>query len=545
MFCVSSRFSISQFAAVEGLWKVDRLFAVLPQRDELVQYAIVFCSLCVLVQLGVVWGTKWGDRNLFLKSFVLSLFLHFCFVMNWYSFSQVGKAASPDADEEIDQPKTESIAIQIRTEPVQVDDVTEEPDVAMRNRLPLGTKRTAPQTDAQRIRGDYSALLERSELPEASRREAPLPVPVAEVPMVRSAIEETVTTELQNIAAPQMIQPAESALPLVTDDTPPADATNNEGQSRPQVPVARRRNLQRTVDQSDVTNQPETPNRVRQPSSGKSKRGRMNDESAVDPLIVKNEATRMLANPDVEIPIVRVTPPVEEIKKQPAKATFIASGVVTNAMTGKPIAGATIRVDQISSPSLKTKTASDGTYRITLSDLPDNFAITASLEEYIPMSKNLSRGERNGMTPQTDFQLQPLAPTVVVVEENPEVHHVGDDRFEGRVNSQFQRKSEGESVTLRFRISQNEQQLQQVRGVVRFLAKGIQCPPDIRINRTMVSNSKRLSAEDGSFGPFEIRFDTALLRQGNNSIEVRSTQCTADLDDFEFVNVQIRLEPKE
>ena len=48
---------------------------------------------------------------------------------------------------------------------------------------------------------------------------------------------------------------------------------------------------------------------------------------------------------------------------------------------------------------------------------------------------------------------------------------------------------------------------------------------------------------DGSFGTFIAAFDPALLREGVNRLEIRAVACNGDLDDFEFINLQIRLHP--
>jgi hypothetical protein len=49
------------------------------------------------------------------------------------------------------------------------------------------------------------------------------------------------------------------------------------------------------------------------------------------------------------------------------------------------------------------------------------------------------------------------------------------------------------------------------------------------------------SPHDGSFGEFSMPFDPAWLHEGTNTIEIHSTSCRGDLDDFEFVNLQVRM----
>ena len=49
------------------------------------------------------------------------------------------------------------------------------------------------------------------------------------------------------------------------------------------------------------------------------------------------------------------------------------------------------------------------------------------------------------------------------------------------------------------------------------------------------------SPEDGSFGEFTAEFDPALLHEGINTLEIQGVRCRGDVDDFEFVNIQLRL----
>ena len=48
---------------------------------------------------------------------------------------------------------------------------------------------------------------------------------------------------------------------------------------------------------------------------------------------------------------------------------------------------------------------------------------------------------------------------------------------------------------------------------------------------------------DGSFAEFVVTFDPALLQEGTNVLEIRTTSCPENPDDFEFINVRFRLSP--
>ena len=46
---------------------------------------------------------------------------------------------------------------------------------------------------------------------------------------------------------------------------------------------------------------------------------------------------------------------------------------------------------------------------------------------------------------------------------------------------------------------------------------------------------------DGSFGEFVAWFDVSILRDGQNTLEIIAKPSSVDIDDFEFVNVRVRL----
>ncbi len=120
------------------------------------------------------------------------------------------------------------------------------------------------------------------------------------------------------------------------------------------------------------------------------------------------------------------------------------------------------------------------------------------------------------------------------------LHHLGNDQFEGAANSKFQRRSEGLTFTQTFTVAAENSPRPLQHPVVTFLARGVQCPPLIRINGRLLRATEGLSPADGSFGTLEFPFDSALLKAGVNEISVTAATCQGDLDDFEFVNIQIR-----
>lgn len=216
-------------------------------------------------------------------------------------------------------------------------------------------------------------------------------------------------------------------------------------------------------------------------------------------------------------------------------------GVVRDAATSNPITGATIRVDLAGGAPLLVKANGRGQYTLALPEVPDNFALTAAGDGYIPESKNVAAAAVKGRSSQVDFSLKPANETVVAVEEEPEVHHLGNNRFEGTINSQFQRESEGAALAGEFSLSAAQAPPRLVRARITVMVKGVQCPHRVYVNGTLLQARLDQSPDDGSFGELSIPLPAALLREGENTLEIRGVSCHGDLDDFEFVNVQIHL----
>ncbi|MEW6251835.1 MAG: carboxypeptidase regulatory-like domain-containing protein, partial [Planctomycetota bacterium] len=123
---------------------------------------------------------------------------------------------------------------------------------------------------------------------------------------------------------------------------------------------------------------------------------------------------------------------------QPAPTPGVIQGLVTDARTQQPIAGARIRLD-LAGAGREVTTDVRGHYELHVPDVPDFFAVSATHPRYVPQSQNASAADlrQRGLT--LDFALEPDSNGSVVIEAVPDVHHLGNDRFEGAVNSQFQK----------------------------------------------------------------------------------------------------------
>ena len=225
----------------------------------------------------------------------------------------------------------------------------------------------------------------------------------------------------------------------------------------------------------------------------------------------------------------------------PEDAIGTINGQVVDAATGKPIYGATVFLDLETGDRSSALTGPQGRYRLYAPELPDFFALSASADGFIPITANVASDDIRGTTWAQDFTLSPKDENVIVVEPVPEVHHLGNDQFTGSVNSQFQKDSEGEVFTTGFEMPAGVTRSTAATAEVRMLAKGVQCPHDIVINGVTLEERVPLSPRDGSFAEIRAAFDPAILTPGSNRVTIQAVRCRGDLDDFEFVNLQIHL----
>ncbi len=216
-------------------------------------------------------------------------------------------------------------------------------------------------------------------------------------------------------------------------------------------------------------------------------------------------------------------------------------GRVTDADTSDPIAGAAVRIDLPDSPSVVAISGPEGWYTLPAPQVPDHFALSASRAGYLPGAADVPAARLRGRELTQDFQLEPHSESVVALESEPIVHHLGNDRWDGRINSQFQKSAEGRSFTAEFELTAAQLAADFDQAAVQFLAKGVQCPHKILINDQLLEQRVAQSPSDGSFGEFVVPFDATLLVEGPNFIKFRAVTCQGDLDDFEFINVRIRL----
>lgn len=225
----------------------------------------------------------------------------------------------------------------------------------------------------------------------------------------------------------------------------------------------------------------------------------------------------------------------------PAPARLRVTGLVVDAETRDPIVGATIRLDREGAAPLRVESDSRGRFSLSPEVVPEHSAVTATMRGYVPEAVNVSeRDFERGV--EIVLALEPRNPYVIAIEEKPEVHHLGNDEFTGRVNSQFQRQSEGESLTLSFRMDPDSVPRDVTGAHLRMLVKGVQLDNPIYLNGELLATLPP-SPGDGSFGELRVRVPLSLLREGTNRVRLRSVDSpSTDVDDYEFVNLTLVLE---
>lgn len=232
----------------------------------------------------------------------------------------------------------------------------------------------------------------------------------------------------------------------------------------------------------------------------------------------------------------------------PVPGLAVITGILSDQSSGAPISGALVRAELIQSAFaregvVQTRSLPSGLYRIALDldSLPATFALTVSAPGYVPAPLLLRRSDLDPSgSSERDMELEPASLTVVAIEPEPLLHHLGDGTFEGAINSQFQRQAEGVIFQRFFSLSQ--QQASSARFEISFIAKGVDAA-----GSTFVLNEQSIAIpatdNEGSFSTVSFEGDTSqYLQAGSNVFTIAAgfVAQISDYDDFEFVNPVIR-----
>jgi hypothetical protein len=227
--------------------------------------------------------------------------------------------------------------------------------------------------------------------------------------------------------------------------------------------------------------------------------------------------------------------------QRPGETIGEIRGRVTDADTGEPVEGAAVHLDLPDGDPLVVITGSGGRFLLAVPPLPRFVALSAVAQGYIPATASVPAWRLRRGSVEQDFELERETVDVIVIEPVPQVYHLGNDRWEGRINSQFQKRAQGRALQAFIELPRKRLHPPIQRTSVWMLAKGVQCPHRVYVNGKLLRDRLRESPADGSFGEFGARFDPELLIEGTNVLEIHGVRCQGDVDDFELVNIQLRL----
>ena len=224
---------------------------------------------------------------------------------------------------------------------------------------------------------------------------------------------------------------------------------------------------------------------------------------------------------------------------------------VSDNTTGKPVADATVTY-QGGAREFATQTNADGSCVL---DLPATEVAgveypAGSVEKpgYEPQTILCSRLQ-GGQSCTSNVQMIPLAANVSIPVGGGIVMHLGDDRFEGTVNSQFQKKTDGAELVFVIDDWAAKVKVGYTKATVYLDAKGWQtsnCANTIALSGDVGTGTLPggNSPSDGYWaGGKQVPFEFSVARVGTQRAEVRVTAgtCngTTDLDDFEINRIRV------
>ncbi len=145
---------------------------------------------------------------------------------------------------------------------------------------------------------------------------------------------------------------------------------------------------------------------------------------------------------------------------------------------------------------------------------------------------------------QTKQSSSPSALLIQIGDKNRD-YHIGDARFEGRINSQFRypdKKAEAVSITFNL-PEENFYDLLSGKVQLNLLVKGVQQKNPVFINNYLVGHLEH-SNSDGSYTETTLTINACTLKAGKNSLTIKGhKKHNGDIDDFEFTRIRLIFQP--
>lgn len=485
--------------------------------SRMVRICLSVCSIVAAIQLTIMWSTRWGDRHLPAKSFLLSLLLHLCIGLSWFAVIESRQELGAVS------PIQEPIKIQLAAADAGGEYSDSQGDSiggATSFLTPTSTGPRTRQNGSQRSPQGRSMTEQTAFEPSPADRPRQVLPAVMDLPRMDSTTDAPAAPPEQTMAPDRLLASLPASTSAIESEEPQSRVDSN-GTSRTRQ-MRTRTSPQDSLPPAARANSVATPAAIPTLPSVPL----MNDVRPTVPAVVADSSARVVA----------ARAPDRAVRTDRG----VVSGVVTDAVTGRPLARSVVRFDRGDGKALVAVTRNDGSYEIVLPETPETFVITASQADYLPDARNLRSKDVTGKTHRVDFSLRTSLERAIAVENDPAVHHLGNDQFEGAANSKFQKRSEGDVFAAKFTVTAEQMRTVEKESAVTFLAKGVQCPVRLQINGRLLATEKGLSPVDGGYGQLVFPFDSAFLREGQNDIRLTALSCQGDLDDFEFVNIQIR-----
>lgn len=217
------------------------------------------------------------------------------------------------------------------------------------------------------------------------------------------------------------------------------------------------------------------------------------------------------------------------------------SGRIRN-VNGSPISDVKVAVQYIRDSTdgiSSVMTDSEGKFDLDLSsnDLPDHFLVILSKAGYVPLTISVDKNTSDSFN--LEEVLTEITEDIYVVEIDPALHHLGDDSFDGVINSQFQVSAEGISYSRSFSLS--SLQAASISANLTLTAKGLQNSNKLYINGVQIGLLNR-SPSNGSFREEFFEVPKNLLGLSNTIEIIANLSSSTDYDDFEFTNIVLNFD---
>jgi len=220
----------------------------------------------------------------------------------------------------------------------------------------------------------------------------------------------------------------------------------------------------------------------------------------------------------------------------------VISGTIADVVTGTAIADALVSLDLVNTESqndsvVQTSTDDLGAFSLVAPDdlLPESFVLVVTSAAFRPEVVIFNDNDESVID--AEILLTTVAADFAPVEANPNVHHLGDDSFNGSENSQFQRSAEGVTLVRNFNVTAGQASSTEI--MLNWVAKGVQNENTIVVNGQQLAVTP-VTNTDSSYDAQSISLAVeGILIEGANTIEINSVQDPDDddFDDFEFVFV--------